>query len=186
MDKTKLILKKFIINNKSTSEKDVNKAITNSKESAKKYINLINTVKPYEDSFDTSYLSSIDKMENLTSETSEKLKDFVFDLILRFQNYNKILSSEIEYFLLELSKLNETQEMEKIMKNSYKKDNKLCHVKRDKYEFKLFQDNNNAKEVAKISDMILDYEDENQRMIIIKDELLISFLKTMKNEIDLN
>ena len=185
MDKTKLILKKFIINNKSTSEKDVNKAITNSKESAKKYINLINTVKPYEDSFDTSYLSSIDKMENLTSETSEKLKDFVFDLILRFQNYNKILSSEIEYFLLELSKLNETQEMEKIMKNSYKKDNKLCHVKRDKYEFKLFQDNNNAKEVAKISDMILDYEDENQRMIIIKDELLISFLKTMKNEIDL-
>ena len=75
MDKTKLILKKFIINNKSTSEKDVNKAITNSKESAKKYINLINTVKPYEDSFDTSYLSSIDKMENLTSETSEKLKD---------------------------------------------------------------------------------------------------------------
>ena len=185
MDKTKLKLKKFIINNKSTSEKDVNKAITNSKESAKKYINLINTVKPYEDNFDESYQSSIVKMENLTSETSEKLKDFVFDLILFFQSYNKILLSVIDFFLPELSKLNETQEMEKIMKNSYKKDNKLCHVKRDKYEFKLFQDNNNAEEDAKISDIILKLEDGIQEMIVIKDELLINFLKTMKNEIDL-
>ena len=181
MNKTKLILNKFIINNKSTSYNDVNKAITNSKESAEKYINLINTVKPYEDDFDKSYQSSIDNMVKLTSETSEKLKDFVFDLILCFQSYNKMLSSEIEYFLQELSKLNETQEMEKITKNSYKKDNKLCHVERDKYKFILFQDNNNAEEDAKI----LDYEDDNQRMIIIKDELLINFLKTMKNEIDL-
>ena len=186
MDNTKLIIKKYMINekdNNSTSYNDVITAINNSKKYAKEYKNLINTVKTYEDNFDTSYLSSIESMKKLTSETSEKLKDFVLNLILFFQNNNKMQLSEIDIFLPELSKLNETEEIEKIMENSYKKDNKLCHVKRDKYKFKLFQDNNNAEEDAKISDKILKLEDGIQEMIVIKDENILSFLKKMKNDL---
>ena len=187
MDNTKLIIKKYIINEKdnSTSYNDVITAINNSKKYAKEYKYSINTVKTYEDNFDTSYLSSIESMKKLTSETSEKLKDFVFDFILFFQNNNKMQLSEIDIFLPELSKLNETEEIEKIMEQTYKKDNKLCHVKIDKYKFKLFQDNNNnnIEEDAIISDKILKLEDGIQEMMVIKDENILSILKKMKNDL---
>ena len=185
MSNTELIINKFL--NKKDSSITLNHmktSISNSKKIEKEYKKLISSTKYYEETFDALYISSIENIKKLTSETSNQMKDLIIDFIILLKNYIKMQSSEIDMFLPELSELNEAKELEEIIEKTYKQNNKLVHVKPDKYKLKIFQKKDKSEDVLN-SNPILNLEDGFEEMTVIKDENILSTFKTMKENFEL-
>ena len=185
MSNTELIINKFL-NKKDNSItlNDMKTSISNSKKIEKEYKKLISSTKYYEETFDALYISSIENIKKLTSETSNQMKDIIIDFIILLKNYIKMQSSEIDMFLPELSELNEVKELEEIIEKTYKQNNKLVHVKPDKYKLKIFQKKDKSEDVLN-SNPILNLEDGFEEMTVIKDENILSTFKTMKENFEL-
>ena len=185
MSNTELIINKFL-NKKDNSItlSDMKTNISNSKKIEKEYKKLISSTKYYEETFDALYISSIENIKKLTSETSNQMKDIIIDFIILLKNYIKMQSSEIDMFLPELSELNEVKEIEAIIEKSYKQNNKLVHVTPDKYKLKIFQKKDKNDDVLN-SNPILNLEDGFNEMTVIKDENILSTFKTMKENFEL-
>ena len=185
MSNTELIINKFL-NKKDNSItlNDMKTSISNSKKIEKEYKKLISSTKYYEETFDALYISSIENIKKLTSETSNQMKDIIIDFIILLKNYIKMQSSEIDMFLPELSELNEAKELEEIIEKTYKQNNKLVHVKPDKYKLKIFQKKDKSEDVLN-SNPILNLEDGFEEMTVIKDENILSTFKTMKENFEL-
>ena len=163
---------------------EMKNTISASKKIEKEYKNLINSTECYEETFDALYISSIENIKKLSSETSNQMKDIIIDFIILLKNYNKMLSSEIDIYLPGLNEMNEIKIMEDIIEKSFKKNNKLVHVTPDKYNLKIFSKNDDTEDVL-YSHPILNIEDGFKEMTIIKDMNILSIFKIMKENFDL-
>ena len=163
---------------------EMKNTISASKKIEKEYKNLINSTECYEETFDALYISSIENIKKLSSETSNQMKDIIIDFIILLKNYNKMLSSEIDIYLPGLNEMNEIKIMEDIIEKSFKKNNKLVHVTPDKYNLKIFSKNDDTEDIL-YSHPILNIEDGFKEMTIIKDMNILSIFKIMKENFDL-
>ena len=164
--------------------------ITSTKKIEKDYKNLINSTKLYEETFDSLYLSSLENFKKLTSETSNQLKDSIIEFIVLSKNNVTTQSSEIDIYLPELSDLDEVKIIENIIISSYRKNNKLIHVKPEKYRLKIFQKKTEEEEGKENEDnmstnILLNLEDGFEEMLLIKDEAILKTLKMMKENFEL-
>ena len=163
---------------------EMKNTISASKKIEKEEKNLINSTECYEETFDALYISSIENIKKLSSETSNQMKDIIIDFIILLKNYNKMLSSEIDIYLPGLNEMNEIKIMEDIIEKSFKKNNKLVHVTPDKYNLKIFSKNDDTEDIL-YSHPILNIEDGFKEMTIIKDMNILSIFKIMKENFDL-
>ena len=184
MANTEDIISKYLKRDNSTSLNDMRNAISNSKKLEKEYKKLIKSTGCYEDTFDSLYISSVENIKKLTSETSNQMKDIIIDFIILLKNNIKMQSSEIDIYLPELSELNEIKILEEIIEKSFKKNNKLTHVKPDKYDLKIFKKKENNEDVLN-TNPILNIEDGFEEMNLFKDENILSVFKTIKENFEL-
>ena len=122
--------------NNTVTKDQMKNMIASTKKIEKEYRNLINSTKLYEETFDSLYLSSLENFKKLSSDTSNQMKDSIIDFIILLKNNMKIQSLEIDMYLPDLSSLDEIKSIENIIMKSYRKNNKLIHVKPDKYKLK--------------------------------------------------
>lgn len=175
-------------NNTVTKDKMKN-MIASTKKIEKEYRNLINSTKLYEETFDSLYLSSLENFKKLSSDTSNQMKDSIIDFIILLKNNMKIQSLEIDMYLPDLSSLDEIKSIENIIMKSYRKNNKLIHVKPDKYKLKVFKKKNGGE--GKTEEIILDtnpifnFDDGFDEMILISEENIIKTIKIMKENFEL-
>ena len=177
-------------NNNTITKDQMKNMISSTKKIEKDYKNLINSTKLYEETFDSLYLSSLENFKKLSSETSNQMKDSIIDFIVLFKNNVKMQLSEIDMYLPELSDLDEVKVIENIIISSYRKNNKLIHVKPEKYKLKIFQKKNEVEEGKENEDnlstnLMLNLEDGFEEMLLIKDEALIKTIKMMRENFEL-
>jgi hypothetical protein len=118
------------------------------------------------------------------------MKDSIIDFIVLFKNNVKMQLSEIDMYLPELSDLDEVKVIENIIISSYRKNNKLIHVKPEKYKLKIFQKKNEIEEGKEAEEnlntnLMLNLEDGFEEMLLIKDEALIKTIKMMRENFEL-
>ena len=186
MSNTEEIINKYM-NKKDSSItiSDMKSSITSSKKIEKEYKKLINSTKFYEETFDALYTSSIENIKNLTAEMSSQMKDIIIDFIVLLKNCTKMQSSETDIYLPRLSELNETKALEEVIEKSFKKDNKLTHVKPNKYKLKIFEKPDENNEDVLNTNPILNIEDGFEEMTIIKDENIFSTFKIIRENFEL-
>ena len=177
-------------NNNTITKDQMKNMISSTKKIEKDYKNLINSTKLYEETFDSLYLSSLENFKKLSSETSNQMKDSIIDFIVLFKNNVKMQLSEIDMYLPELSDLDEVKVIENIIISSYRKNNKLIHVKPEKYKLKIFQKKNEVEEGKEDEEnlntnLMLNLEDGFEEMLLIKDEALIKTIKMMRENFEL-
>ena len=177
-------------NNNTITKDQMKNMISSTKKIEKDYKNLINSTKLYEETFDSLYLSSLENFKKLSSETSNQMKDSIIDFIVLFKNNVKMQLSEIDMYLPELSDLDEVKVIENIIISSYRKNNKLIHVKPEKYKLKIFQKKNEVEEGKEAEEnlntnLMLNLEDGFEEMLLIKDEALIKTIKMMREHFEL-
>ena len=177
-------------NNNTITKDQMKNMISSTKKIEKDYKNLINSTKLYEETFDSLYLSSLENFKKLSSETSNQMKDSIIDFIVLFKNNVKMQLSEIDMYLPELSDLDEVKVIENIIISSYRKNNKLIHVKPEKYKLKIFQKKNEVEEGIEAEEnlntnLMLNLEDGFEEMLLIKDEALIKTIKMMRENFEL-
>ena len=183
MENTENIIIKYI-NRKGISLNDMKNSITTSKKIEKEYKHLINSTGCYEETFDALYLSSIENIKKLISETANQMKEIIIDFIILLKNNMKMQLSEIDIYLPELNEINEAKAFEEIIENTYKNNNKLVHAKPDKYSLKIFKNIKNNEDILN-SNPILNLEDGFNEITIIKDMNILSTFKTMKENFEL-
>ena len=120
--------------------------LSTTKKIEKEYKDEINSTKLYEETFDSLYLSSLENFKKLTSETSNLLKDFITNFLVLLNDNMKMMLIELDMQIPFLSNLDEIKEIENIIMKSYSKNNKLIHVKPDKYKLRIFQKFKEVKE----------------------------------------
>lgn len=184
MANTEDIVNKYLNRKEQTTFEQIKSSIIISKKVEKEYKNSINSAKFYEQNFEAMYQSSVINIKKLVSEISGKMKDTITDFIILLNNSTKMQSSEIDIYLPELSDLNETKEIEKIIEKSYSQNKKLIYVQPKKYKLKIFQNKNNTDDVFN-TDPILNLEDGFEEMPTIKDEVILYIFKTMKENFEL-
>ena len=184
MSNTEDIIINYLKRDNSASLNDMKNSISNSKKLEKEYKKLIKSTGCYEDTFDSLYISSIENIKKLASETSNQMKNIIMDFIILLQNNIKMQSSEIDMHLPELSKSDEIKIMEETIEKSFKKNNKLTHVKPDKYELKILKKNENSDDYLSVNP-IINIEDGFEEMNIFKDENILSVFKTIKQNFEL-
>ena len=175
--------------NNTVTKEQMDSMISNTKKIEKEYKDLINSTKLYEETFDSLYASSLENIKKLSSETSNLLKDSVINFIVFLLNNFKMQSSEIDMYLPDLNKLDETKIIEDIIIKSYKKNNKLIHVKPKKYQLKVFQKQKEGEENENgnylINSPILSLEDGFEEMLFIQDKNLLKTMKKMNENFEL-
>ena len=175
--------------NNTVTKDQMKNMIASTKKIEKEYRNLINSTKLYEETFDSLYLSSLENFKKLSSDTSNQMKDSIIDFIILLKNNMKIQSLEIDMYLPDLSNLDEIKSIENIIMKSYRKNNKLIHVKPDKYKLKVFKKKNGGE--GKTEEIILDtnpifnFDDGFDEMILISEENIIKTIKIMKENFEL-
>ena len=184
MANTEDTVSKFLKKNSTVTVEQMKSIISTTKKLEKDYKSSISSTKFYEETFDALYISSIENIKKLTSETSNQMKDIVIDFIVLLKNNIKMQSSEIDIYLPGLNDLNEVKKIEEIIESSYKNNNKLQHVKPIKYKLKIFQTNNSRGDSLS-SNNIVSLEDGFEEMNVIKDENILSTFKTMKQNFEL-
>lgn len=184
MANTEDTVSKFLKKNSTVTVEQMKSIISTTKKLEKDYKSSISSTKFYEETFDALYISSIENIKKLTSETSNQMKDIVIDFIVLLKNNIKMQSSEIDIYLPGLNDLNEVKKIEEIIESSYKNNNKLQHVKPIKYQLKIFQKNNSRGDSLS-SNNIVSLEDGFEEMNVIKDENILSTFKTMKQNFEL-
>lgn len=191
MNNTEDVIKKFLSKkeNNSVTKDQMKTMISNTKKIEKEYKNLINSTKFYEETFDSLYSSSLENFKKLCSETSDRMKDSIVDFIVLLLNNVKMQSSEIDMHLPELNRLDEIKTLENIIINSYKKNNKLVHVKPEKYQLKIFQkkieDEEKEDDGILNTNLIINLEDGFEEMMLIKDEKIFKIIRIMKENFEL-
>lgn len=191
MANTEGVINKFLSKkeNNSVTKDQMKTMISNTKKIEKEYKNLINSTKLYEETFDSLYSSSLENFKKLCSETSNQMKDSIIDFIVLLLNNVKMQSSEIDMHLPELNRLDEIKTLENIIINSYKKNNKLVHVKPEKYQLKIFQkkieDEEKEEEGILNTNSIINLEDGFEEMMLIKDEKIFKIIRIMKENFEL-
>lgn len=191
MANTEGVINKFLSKkeNNSVTKDQMKTMISNTKKIEKEYKNLINSTKLYEETFDSLYSSSLENFKKLCSETSDRMKDSIVDFIVLLLNNVKMQSSEIDMHLPELNRLDEIKTLENIIINSYKKNNKLVHVKPEKYQLKIFQkkieDEEKEEEGILNTNSIINLEDGFEEMMLIKDEKIFKIIRIMKENFEL-
>ena len=185
MQNTEEIVNRYITKkDSSTSLNDMKNAITSSKKIEKEYKNLINSTGCYEETFDALYISSIENIKKLCSETSNQMKDIIIDFIILLKNNIKMQLSEIDMYLPGLSEMDESKLLEEIIEKSFKQNNKLVHVTPDRYSLKIFEKNDDTDDILN-SHPILNIEDGFHEITIIKDSNILSTYKIMKENFEL-
>ena len=175
--------------NNTVTKDQMKNMIASTKKIEKEYRNLINSTKLYEETFDSLYLSSLENFKKLSSDTSNQMKDSIIDFIILLKNNMKIQSLEIDMYLPDLSSLDEIKSIENIIMKSYRKNNKLIHVKPDKYKLKKKKKKNGGE--GKTEEIILDtnpifnFDDGFDEMILISEENIIKTIKIMKENFEL-
>jgi len=180
-----IIFKCLSQKDKTITEDRMKWAIDDSKKIEKDYKNLINSTKLYEETFDSIYLSSLENMKKLCSETSNQMKDLIIDFIILLKNNVKMQMSQIDMYLPELGQLDEVKIIENIIINSYRKNNKLVHVKPQKYRMKIFKNKIEEDELGQSTNPIVNLEDGFEEMMLIRDENIVKTLKIMKENFEL-
>ena len=180
-----IIFKCLSQKDKTITEDRMKWAIDDSKKIEKDYKNLINSTKLYEETFDSIYLSSLENMKKLCSETSNQMKDLIIDFIILLKNNVKMQMSQIDMYLPELGQLDEVKIIENIIINSYRKNNKLVHVRPQKYRMKIFKDKIEEDELGQSTNPIVNLEDGFEEMMLIRDENIVKTLKIMKENFEL-
>ena len=180
-----IIFKCLSQKDKTITEDRMKWAIDDSKKIEKDYKNLINSTKLYEETFDSIYLSSLENMKKLCSETSNQMKDLIIDFIILLKNNFKMQMSQIDMYLPELGQLDEVKIIENIIINSYRKNNKLVHVKPQKYRMKIFKNKIEEDELGQSTNPIVNLEDGFEEMMLIRDENIVKTLKIMKENFEL-
>ena len=180
-----IIFKCLSQKDKTITEDRMKWAIDDSKKIEKDYKNLINSTKLYEETFDSIYLSSLENMKKLWSETSNQMKDLIIDFIILLKNNVKMQMSQIDMYLPELGQLDEVKIIENIIINSYRKNNKLVHVKPQKYRMKIFKNKIEEDELGQSTNPIVNLEDGFEEMMLIRDENIVKTLKIMKENFEL-
>lgn len=184
MANTEDTVSKYLKKNSTVTKDQMKSIISTTKKLEKDYKSSISSTKFYEETFDALYISSIENIKKLTSETSNLMKDIIIDFIVLFKNNIKMQSSEIDIYLPELSNLDEVKKIEEIIEGTYKNNNKLQHVKPIKYKLKIFQKNDSRGDSLS-SNNIVSLEDGFEEMNVIKDENILSTFKTMKQNFEL-
>ena len=180
-----IIFKCLSQKDKTITEDRMKWAIDDSKKIEKDYKNLINSTKLYEETFDSIYLSSLENMKKLCSETSNQMKDLIIDFIILLKNNVKMQMSQIDMYLPELGQLDEVKIIENIIINSYRKNNKLVHVRPQKYRMKIFENKIEEDELGQSTNPIVNLEDGFEEMMLIRDENIVKTLKIMKENFEL-
>ena len=161
--------------------------LSTTKKIEKEYKDEINSTKLYEETFDSLYLSSLENFKKLSSETSNLLKDFITNFLVLLNDNMKMMLFELDMQIPFLSNLDEIKEIENIIMKSYSKNNKLIHVKPDKYKLRIFQKFKEVKENKEYLNKspILSIDDGFEEMILISDENTMNILKIMKKNFEL-
>ena len=180
-----IIFKCLSQKDKTITEDRMKWTIDDSKKIEKDYKNLINSTKLYEETFDSIYLSSLENMKKLCSETSNQMKDLIIDFIILLKNNVKMQMSQIDMYLPELGQLDEVKIIENIIINSYRKNNKLVHVRPQKYRMKIFKNIIEEDELGQSTNPIVNLEDGFEEMMLIRDENIVKTLKIMKENFEL-
>ena len=168
-------------------KEQIKNVLTSSKKIEKEYKDLINSTKLFEGTFDSLYLSSLENFKKLSSEASNQFKESIINFIVLFKDNMKMISIELDMHIPSLSNSDEKKEMENIIISSYSKNNKLIHVKPEKYRLKLLR---NAEEEEKLNDNlykppIIKIEDGFGETTLIEDENILNVIKTMKENFEL-
>ena len=168
-------------------KEQIKNVLTSSKKIEKEYKDLINSTKLFEGTFDSLYLSSLENFKKLSSEASNQFKESIINFIVLFKDNMKMISIELDMHIPSLSNSDEKKEMENIIISSYSKNNKLIHVKPEKYRLKLLR---NAEEEEKLNDNlykppIIKIEDGFGETSLIEDENILKVIKTMKENFEL-
>ena len=184
-----ILVKNFNKKDKNNIMKEqIKNSLTSAKKIEKDYKDLINSTKLFEGTFDSLYSSSLENFKKLSSETSNQLKDSIINFIVLLKDNMKMTSIELDMHIPSLSNLDEKKEMEKIIVNSYSKNNKLIHVKPEKYRLKLFKKRKGEEignDNTSFKSPIVNIEDGFGETSLIEDENIINILKTMKEHFEL-
>ena len=164
----------------------IKNALASSKKIEKEYKDLINSTKLFEGTFDSLYLSSLENFKKLSSEASNQFKESIVNFIVLLKDNMKMISIELDMHIPSLSNLDEKKEMENIIMSSYSKNNKLIHVKPEKYKLKLFRKEEEEKGNNNLyKSPILKIEDGFGETSLIEDENILNVIKTMKENFEL-
>ena len=166
------------------TEEQMNSALSSTKKIEKGYKNEVKSTKLYEETFDSLYTSTLENFKKLSSETSNQLKETIFNFLVLYKDNVKIILMELETPIQNLDKLDEVKEIENIIMKSYSKNNKLIHVKPDKYNLKCLQ-KEKENENNSYNSPILSLEDGFEEMRLIIDDKIINIIKKMKENFEL-
>ena len=166
------------------TEEQMNSALSSTKKIEKGYKNEVKSTKLYEETFDSLYTSTLENFKKLSSETSNQLKETIFNFLVLYKDNVKIILMELESPIQNLDKLDEVKEIENIIMKSYSKNNKLIHVKPDKYNLKCLQ-KEKENENNSYNSPILSLEDGFEEMRLIIDDKIINIIKKMKENFEL-
>ena len=166
------------------TEEQMNSALSSTKKIEKGYKNEVKSTKLYEETFDSLYTSTLENFKKLSSETSNQLKETIFNFLVLYKDNVKIILMELETPIQNLDKLDEVKEIENIIMKSYSKNNKLIHVKPDKYNLKCLQ-KEKENENNSYNSPILSLEDGYEEMRLIIDDKIINIIKKMKENFEL-
>ena len=166
------------------TDEQINSALSSTKKIEKAYKNAVKSTKLYEETFDSLYMSTLENFKKLSSETSNQLKESIFNFLVLYKDNVKMILVELETPIQNLDKLDEVKEIENIIMKSYSKKNKLIHVKPDKYNLKCLQ-KEKENENNSYNSPILSLEDGFEEMTLIIDDKIINILKKMKENFEL-
>jgi len=186
-------------------EKNLLNEMTNSIKMSKKYEefhkgSITASIKKH-DKFVEECNSYRDKIKNNVCEIADEIKTLVCAFMLSFKNNYKQPLCLADICLNEFNKLNEKEEMDKIMISSFKTDNQLKYFESGKYHLKSFSylkntnylkdeenndnDKNNNNQNDNKRKIIEKLEDGFTEMRYICDESLVMTIKTLFENFDL-
>ena len=186
-------------------EKNLLNEMTNSIKMSKKYEefhkgSITASIKKH-DKFVEECNSYRDKIKNNVCEIADEIKTLVCAFMLSFKNNYKQPLCLADICLNEFNKLNEKEEMDKIMISSFKTDNQLKYFESGKYHLKSFSylkntnylkdeenndnDKNNNNQNDNKRKIVEKLEDGFTEMRYICDESLVMTIKTLFENFDL-
>ena len=181
-----------VLTDKNKEYESQKKSIINStKKHESEYINLVKKTIKYEDKFLAAIYESINGIKDSTCEISEKLKETIVLFLSSIRESFKTPLDIMDNYLSSSKNINEKENMNKIMVDSFNNQSKLIHSVPERYNLKALELNKNNKNkngeenYFNKKNGFIRFEDGFEEMTYFEDEISLYSVKEMLNTFDL-
>ena len=171
--------------NENVTEAEMNMKILDTKEIENVYKKEINEGRNQEMKFIENSKFHSENIKKFTNELMEKIKKFILEFLMSLKNNFKLPVNEIDSFLPQLIKLNDSIKLDETIQKKFKNEKMGKSLfNPEKYNLRIFQKTKKKKEnneiIDEIVDKVEDLEDGLDMVTFITDEISVYTLEKMK------